>query len=54
VLHQNIYIYVQGVSRVRDITGGNCFLDLSDQKKVAINMGVILKYYRALAVFKFL
>ena len=64
-----IYIYVQGVSRVQDITGGNYLylcarrftgpghywreylLDLGDQKKVTINVGFILKYYRVLAVF---
>ena len=32
MLQQNTYIYVQGGSRVQDITGGNYFLDLGEKK----------------------
>ena len=45
-----IYIYIQGVSRLVDITAGGDFLGLFDQK-VHVNMCPILDGYGVMGIF---
>ena len=44
-------LYIQGVSRLEDITTAGDFLGLSDQKKVHINMCPILDGYGVMGIF---
>jgi hypothetical protein len=43
-------MYIQGISRLVDITAGGDFLGLCDKKKVHINMCPILDAYGVMTV----